>query len=95
MTYETLYGHVTIGTEYKRGDGGRYIARLDHYESKSPDGEDGAMWYHCDGRDDSSRHYNDRPSLAESQACYYCYAGVGHTQQLHDRQISTHGHRIA
>lgn len=79
-TYNTEYGTVTIKGHRRVDTTG--CVQITEWKSHR-DGETAIESIHCAGSDDWSRH----DGIKYDAACYFCYAGVGHTRERHAQNI--------
>ena len=63
----------------------KHRGRIEEYTSNST-GETETETIHCKDKNDLSNHH-DR-SAAYNSNCYYCWAGIGHTEQAHNNSIT-------
>lgn len=79
--YETKYGFVKI-TGHQRVDNTGCV-QVNEWTSKRT-GETETEHIHCDGTNDFSRH----DEIKYNSKCYFCYAGVGHTRNRHNKDVA-------
>ena len=80
-TYKTKYGTVVIKGHSRVDNAG--CVQINEYTSHS-DGETVTEHIHCAGTDDFSKH----DGIKYDAKCYFCYAGVGHTRERHNKTIN-------
>ena len=80
-TYETEYGFVTIKGHRRVDNTG--CVQITEWKNKD-DGETCIEHIHCAGTNDFSRH----DGIKYNADCYFCYAGIGHTRERHNKSLA-------